>query len=148
MIPSFKHGIIASSMPKAAAGGGGDVTPNAVDWDDFNDLCLPNNSTVSGTMSGAKTISGINTSINLYYECSYCGDGGNVYYKKNGGAWTQVAEFENISVSNGDTLDWGYGVGLLPGSSISIIIKNASDSNAIIDNQINFQYIYSPFCVP
>lgn len=133
MIPSFKHGIIASSRRRVVAGAG-DVTPNSIDWDDytFNEFA---GGAIIGTGSGAKTISGISTSINIYFSCIYCGDFSELYYKKNGGSWTLVAENENISVSNGDTIDWGtnnFGV-------ISFLVKNASDGNATIDSEITLE---------
>jgi hypothetical protein len=56
MIPSFKPGIMSSNQIRAA-GGGVDVTPNAVDWNDVV-------SSVSAT-TNTVTITGINTAINL-----------------------------------------------------------------------------------
>lgn len=131
MIPSFKPGIMSSNQIRAA-GGGADVTPNAVNWDDYTFIAY--NGTVQGTASGAKTISGINTSINIYFSCIYCGDFGTVYYKKNGGSWTSVSENQNISVSNGDTIDWG----VADLGYISFAVKNASDSNATLDSVVEF----------
>ena len=135
MIPSFKHGIIASSRPRVVAAAN-DVTPNAVDWSDDTTAFWTSGSTIVGTLGGAKTISGINTAINIYYECIYCGDGGQVYYKKNGGSWIAVSELENISVSNNDTIDWGYSAN--PECTIQFQVKNASDSNAVLDSLVSF----------
>lgn len=111
-----------------------DVTPNSVDWDDytFNEF---SGGSILGTSSGAKTISGISTSINIYYSCIYCGDSVPVYYKKNGGAWTAVSENENISVSNNDTIDWGSG----QFGYVSFSVKNASDGNATIDGEVSLE---------
>lgn len=117
-----------------------DVTPNAINWTDNSDSTLQ-----IPTGNGAQTISGINTTIQLYYECSYCGDGGGMEYKKNGGAWTAINELETVSVSNGDTLDWRYVPSSYSGGeTIVIIIKNLSDPVAL-DNyatidEITLQY--------
>lgn len=138
IIPSSSYGVIASSRKiiVAAAGGGGDVTPNALDWADNLDSSLQ-----IPTSNGPLTISGINTSINLYYQCVYCGDGGSIEYKKNAGAWTSISEFSTVSVSNGDTLDWRYvPQSFVGGETIVIEIRNASDGNAIVDNSISLAY--------
>jgi len=116
----------ASRVARAAAGGGGggDVTPNAVDWSDESSFS-------STTESTAQTITGINTSINLYFECDYCGDGLGIAYNKNSTGWVDIAEFATISISNNDTLNWRAGPA--SGGYTSIFIKNASDSNALLD---------------
>jgi hypothetical protein len=120
----------ASRVARAAAGGGGggDVTPNAVDWPDASSPGLTATST-------AQTITGINTSINLYWECDYCGDGLTTEYNKNGAGWVSNSEFDNISISNNDTLNWRA---TSSGGFQSIFIKNASDSNALLDT-ISFE---------
>ena len=113
-----------------------DFTPSAINWTDNSDSTLQ-----IPTANGAQTISGISASINLYYQCIYCGDGGTIQYKKNAGAWTTIAELATISVSNGDTLDWRYVPGSYSGGeSIIIEIRNASDGNAIVDDQIQLAY--------
>lgn len=126
IIPSSLHGVIASSRPKIViSGGGGDVTPNAIDWG------VPFWDGGSESYVTNQTITGIDTTINLYWECSYCGDGGSIYYSKNNGAWTLISELSNISISNNDTLRWKYVS--TPGTSQNIFVKNASDSNALLD---------------
>lgn len=129
IIPSHSHGVIASGRLRPVSAGGGDVTPNSIDWGvpywDGSTESLVNN----------QTITGISSTINLYWECSYCGDGGDIYYSKNSGAWTLISEFTNVSVSNNDTLRWKLNAP--PGSAKDIFIKNASDSNALLDT-INF----------
>ena len=113
-----------------------DVTPNAINWTDNSDSTIQ-----IPTANGAQTISGISSSINLYYGCIYCGDGGTIQYKKNAGAWTTIAELETVSVSNGDTLDWRYVPSSYSGGETIIIeIRNASDGNAIVDDQIQLAY--------
>jgi hypothetical protein len=134
MIPSFKPGILSSNRIRAVASA--DVTPSAIDWTDNSDSL-----TEIATGNGAQTISGINTSINLYYQCIYCGDGGGIEYKKNAGAWISISELSTVSVSNGDTLDWRYVPSSFSGGETIIIeIRNSSDSDAIIDSGIQLQY--------
>jgi hypothetical protein len=113
-----------------------DVTPSTIDWTDNTDSTLQ-----IPTGNGAQTISGINTSINLYYQCVYCGDGGSIEYKKNAGAWTSISELSTVSVSNGDTLDWRYVPSSFSGGETIVIeIRNASDGNAIVDDSITLSY--------
>jgi hypothetical protein len=113
-----------------------DVTPNAIDWTDNSDSTIQ-----IPTANGPQTISGINTSINLYYQCIYCGDGGTMQYKLNAGSWTTIAELATVSVSNGDTLDWRYVPSSYSGGETIIIeIRNASDGDAIIDSGIQLAY--------
>jgi len=137
IIPSSSMGVFASSKPKiVVSGGGGDVTPNAIDWTDNADSTLQ-----IPTGNGPQTISGISTAINLYYACVYCGDGGSMEYKKNAGAWTSISALSTVSVSNGDTLDWRYVPGSYSGGeSIVIEIRNASDGDAIVDASITLAY--------
>ena len=126
---AYKIGILA----KKATGGGADVTPDAVSWGGGS----PIYGSIPTITSDTKTITGINTSINLYYECVYCGDGGTIEYSKNSGAWTPVSELSNISIANNDTLAWRYSNS---GGVITVDIKNASDGNAVID-QLDFQFL-------
>jgi hypothetical protein len=113
-----------------------DVTPSTIDWTDNTDSTFQ-----IPTGNGAQTISGINTSINLYYQCVFCADGGSIEYKKNAGAWTSISQLSTVSVSNGDTLDWRYvPQSFTGGETIVIEIRNASDGNAIVDDSITLSY--------
>ena len=118
------QGLAKSICVSAKKGSAADVTPNAVNWPDAS-------SGKSTAASVAQTITGINTSINLYFECDYCGDGLAIAYNKNGSGWVDIAEFATISISNNDTLNWRAGPA--SGGFTSIFIKNASDSNALLD---------------
>lgn len=113
-----------------SGGGAVDVTPNPTpDWGDY----------IVGApaISATQTIQGINTTINLYYECVFCGDGGNLYYSKNSEAWTIISELATISIVNNDTLAFKFAD--VSGGILSINIINASDSNAILDT-LTFDY--------
>ena len=126
---AFKLGMLA----KKGGGGGFDVTPDSVSWGGGGAIV----GSAPSVASSNKTITGINTSINLYYECVYCGDGGNIEYSKNSGAWTSISELGTLSIANNDTLAWRY---VNSGGTTIIDIKNASDGNALID-QIEFQLV-------
>lgn len=132
------YGGIASKIAMLAKKGSeADVTPDSVNW--------TNGSTLGGSFSssgsGAQTITGINQTIELYYDCNYCGDGGTIKYKKNGGSWTSISASATIEIADGDTLDWGYEAYF---GYIDIAIKNASDGDAVIDSSITFYNEYFP----
>ena len=129
---AYKIGILAK---KATGGGGSDVTPDAVSWGGQ----IFNGGPIATTAT--KTITGINTSINLYYACVYCGDGGNIEYSKNSGAWTLISELSNISISNNDTLAWRCD--MAGGGTQIVNINNDSDGDTQID-QIEFYTQYNP----
>jgi hypothetical protein len=106
----------------AFGGGGGDVTPDPVDWPDVT-------FTIIGETE-SQTISGITSSITISIGCEYCGDGGVLYYSLNGGSFVQYTA--PFSVSNGQTLTWS--VEDLPFSGSHIInVINDSDGGAILD---------------
>lgn len=128
MIPSFKHGIIASSRPRVAAGGGADVTPNAVDWND-----------VSGgygfpLSTNTVTITGISTAINL--TISWSGnESGDFGISINGGSFVSLEDEggspQTLSISNNDTIRFqtsGVGNKVIP-----VTVTNASDANTVLD---------------
>lgn len=102
-----------------------DVTPNPTpNWDDPYDVSGPP-TTIN------QTIQGISTSINLFWSCNYCGDGGSLEYSINNGTWTAIANNVNFSVNNNDTLKFRM-VDIDIGTLIADI-KNASDGNVILD---------------
>lgn len=124
MIPSFKPGIMSSNRIRAA-GGGADVTPNAVDWND--DV-----SSVSST-TNTVTITGINTAINL--SISYTGYGTGVF-----SAYKNDTEFDltndnpyTLSVSNNDEVYFVYSGSGGEESTVSVTVTNASDGNTVLD---------------
>ena len=129
MIPSFKHGIIASSRPRVAAGGGADVTPNAVDWND-----------VSGgygflLYTNTVTVTGISTAINL--TISWSGNEiGSFGISINGGSLIDLeaegGSPRTFSISNNDTIR--FGASIIAGIKvITVTVTNASDGNAVLD---------------
>lgn len=104
-----------------------DVTPNAVNWGDCNDL-------ISGSGSNSnQTISGITSSINLYWVRTTGGTNITVYYIKNNGSAVAIAENTNFSVSNNDTIRWTVQTNSTTAQVGTIAVRNASDSNATLD---------------
>jgi len=100
-----------------------DVTPAAVNWANIGPGNEPQN-------NANQTISGIDTTINL--EMNRTGSG-LVYYSKNGGAFTFLANGDTVSVANNDTLRWQV-ANVAPGTvSGTVTITNASDGDAAID---------------
>jgi len=117
--------LVLKPEPVATGGGGGGVTPTPTpNWDD--PINFPNAITIN------QTIQGISTSINLFYSCVYCGDGGDIYYSLNDGSFVLINENVNFSVNNNDTLKFQYNNNGGFGTKI-IDVKNASDGNTILD---------------
>jgi hypothetical protein len=73
-------GITDNWSVTTVAGGGGDVTPAAIDWDNF-----------FGT-SATKTITGIDTSINLELSVVHGSGTPTIEYSKNVGSWTAFTQ--------------------------------------------------------
>lgn len=128
MIPSFKPGIMSSNRIRAA-GGGGDVTPNAVNWND-----------VSGgygfvLYTNTVTITGISTAINLTISWSGNETGSFGIYI-NGGSFIDLeadgGSPRTFSISNNDTIR--FGAFIISGIKvISVTVTNSSDGNAVLD---------------
>lgn len=142
MIPSFKHGIIASSRPKVVAGGGGsDVTPNAVSWDNtFYDGIEPL------IYVAVKQITGINqtitlsvsysqTTVYLYYLVSDTDGPTPVYSVGDFTGFTQILSGGQFTVTNNKYVHFAVGpsptytgfVGLN-----SATVTNVTDSNTVL----------------
>jgi hypothetical protein len=117
--------MIVVKTKKTSSGGGSDVTPNAVNW---NDVSAPGGST------NTVTITGINTAINLSISWTgYPGTGAFDVYKNDspislpgeGSPYT-------LSVSNNDEIYfYAFSSGDL--ASISVTVRNASDGNTVLD---------------
>ena len=122
--------------------GGGDVTPNAVNWADVTDP------TSSAIIVGVQQIQGITSTINL--EVSRSGDVFKIYYKidnsaptwTNGGpffssftSWTEIISFPVIiNVSNNQYVSFGCGPSFFGQNATSTItVKNNSDSAITLD---------------
>lgn len=121
MIPSFKPGIMSSNQIRAA-GGGVDVTPNAVDWNDVV-------SAVSAT-TNTVTITGINTAINLSIS-GIVGGGFEVYINNN--EFTIDDDPYIVSVSNNDEVYFIFRTNTGEETTISVTVRNASDGNTVLD---------------
>jgi hypothetical protein len=117
--------------------GGGDVTPNAVNW---GDLTADENSGSCGFES--KQITGIDGSINITANWTASG-GGNIgfYYRVDNtqpsigypqltGFTSQTTSGVSVSVSNNQWLTYMY-CGEVSG--ITVTVRNASDSNTVLD---------------
>ena len=114
-------------MALQTAAAADDVTPNAVNWGDCNDI-------VGGSGSNSnQTISGITSSINLYWERTTGGTDITVYYIKNNGSAVEIDENTNFSVSNNDTIKWTVQTNSSTLQAGTIAVHNASDSNATLD---------------
>lgn len=116
MIPSFKHGIIASSTPAPVAVGGADVIPNAVNWTDVSQIAPP-----FSVDTNSQTISGINTTIELQITIDF--NDGNLFYIKNADA-PVIDDGTPFTVVNGDTLKFRY---TSSGGAVQFNVYNNSD---------------------
>lgn len=138
MIPSFKHGIIASSMPKAAAAASGFDAGDLV----FNDFttALTNvyGNMVTATKSGTIYIS-VDASINAEHFASFTKNGVEQTFTSFGTPTTVVygsgGETGSFNITAGDTLQWyGYQSGApVGGDSFVVTIRNANSTGTIID---------------
>lgn len=116
--------MIAIRAKKATGGGGGDVTPNAVNW---NDVAAPGGST------NTVTITGINTAIDLSISWTgYPGTGAfDVYKNDSSTSLSDNGSPFTLSVSNNDEI-YFYVSGSAV-ASISVTVTNASDGNTVLD---------------
>ena len=121
IIPSQHTSRVARA---AAGGGGGDVTPNAVNW---NDVAAPGGST------NTVTITGINTAINLSISFTgYPGVGGfNVYKNDSETSLANEGSPFTLSVSNNDQIYFYAGGASV--ASISVTVTNTSDGDTVLD---------------
>lgn len=116
--------MIAIRAKKSTGGGGGDVTPNAVDW---NDVAAPGGST------NTVTITGINTAIDLSISWTgYPGTGAfDVYKNDSQTSLTDTGSPFTLSVSNNDEI-YFYAASVTE-QSISVTVTNASDGDTVLD---------------
>lgn len=159
MIPSFKHGIIASSRPRVVAAAN-DVTPNAVDWQIVSQNVSDNSGSSKFT---EQQITGINTTITLkltntgalpvqiYYRVgntsltpNTCYDYGTYAYFAdidNDGFYSTINGGSNVtfSVSNNQYV----GFGLLQEDESQWTIRNVSDGDALLST---FSWTITPVC--
>ena len=128
MIPSFKHGIIASSRPRVVAAGS-DVTPNAVNW--------ANTTGGNPTQTAMLQITGITSTITL--RVSYSKDafaGNNQEYSVQStasfGTGTFIANNGTFTISNNQYLGFSSN-SLYSFATTTFTITNVSDGDAVID---------------
>ena len=120
IIPSQHTSRVARA---AAGGGGGDVTPNAVNW---NDVAAPGGST------NTVTITGINTAINLSISFTGYEIGAfNVYKNDSETSLADEGSPFTLSVSNNDQIYFYASTGMT--QTISVTVTNASDGNTVLD---------------
>ena len=125
IIPSFHAGRVA----RAAAGGGGDVTPNAVNW-----------ANVSGnnpTRTAMLQITGITSTITLRVAYSKGANAGNdqeysVQSTASFGTGTFIANNGTFTISNNQYLGFSSNSLSFYGTT-TFTITNVSDGNAEID---------------
>ena len=117
----WMHGLRAKKTT-GGGGGGSDVTPDAIGWETYVEDTNPSTS--------HQSITGIDTTINIYYEF-ILSDGGDIQYSKNSAAYVSLSSNTNISVSNGDTISWKW-VGDLGGYAAIIDVRNDSDADALL----------------
>ena len=149
MIPSFKHGIIASSRPRVVAAGG-DVTPNAVNF-----ISVYYNNDVGEYQYTEKQITGINQTITLRVEYSTPGSHAQLYYSVSntsgfvvfgdnnsldspiGYGMTPIGNLGTFTVQNNQYVTFG----VIPscGADAIVTVVNTSDASAVLDTfYINF----------
>lgn len=108
---------------KKPTGGGGDVTPNAVNW---NDVAAPGGST------NTVTITGINTAIDLSISWTgYFIGAFNVYKNDSGTSLADNGSPFTLSVSNNDQIY--FYAATVTEQTISVTVTNASDGNTVLD---------------
>lgn len=144
MIPSFKHGIIASSRPRVVAAAN-DVTPNAVNWADPLSY-----EAITGFFGySERQITGINQTITLKVNLLF---GGDIYVlvSSSPGAigsgdgstsqdpgflgCTQLLDQSTFTVSNNQYVTFMAS----SGGDTTVEVINTSDSNTMLDS---FDYI-------
>jgi hypothetical protein len=109
----------------APAGGGTDVTPDAIDWEDAF--------STGGSTSTSATISGIDTTITLSVSWSTVSATPENYYQLNGGltVFMDTNPF-TFPVVNGDVILFTLVANGGP-SEADFTVSNASDGNVILD---------------
>ena len=150
MIPSFKPGILSSNQIRVAAGGGADVTPNAVNW-----LTIGYDGNSGNFRYSERQITGINTTITLQVQIPALYTGSGVYYLVSNTAGaivsgdadsaaepffvaTQITNNGTFTVTNNQYVTFGAYTSCFD-TTFSITVVNQSDSNTTLDT-IPFYY--------
>ena len=130
MIPSFKHGVIASSRPRVVAAAGGGFNSGDLPFNDMLSIGFGN--TVTATKSGT---------IHLSASQDYWGGSGFIEFYKNN---TPIASFniegpytwtgQPISISNNDQLKFNIETSPTPEATNGLLyIRNDSISGSLIE---------------
>ena len=115
---------IGNIFSKTGWAGGGDVTPNAVNWMDVY--------IASGGSTNTVTITGINTAINLSISFTGYEIGAfNVYKNDSETSLADEGSPFTLSVSNNDQIYFYASTGMT--QTISVTVTNASDGNTVLD---------------
>jgi hypothetical protein len=135
IIPSSSFASFSSVKKPVAGGGGSDVTPNAVNWND--------STSVSPYTTNTQTITGISTSINIQISWFLEGPISTTQFKM------YVNDIEtdlyaggtpqNVIWSNNDVI---YFTCVGSAGDMSVTIINTSDNNTVLDTI----YILYPGC--
>lgn len=108
----------------AVLGGGGDFVPGALNW------TIASSTVVSITeATNSQTLAGITRAILLRITSSATAT---MEYRKNGGSWTSISSGGQVSVSNGDTMEWRMSVGP-PGGTVTFSVYNDSAGGTLLD---------------
>ena len=132
MIPSFKPGIMSSNRIRAA-GGGADVTPNAVNWINTGD------GSITQATTSMLQITGISQSITIRISWTSTGSGGTFEYSLQStnvfgtATATLSSSPTDITVSPNQYLGFRLTAALLGTQTRSVTITNVSDSNTTLD---------------
>jgi len=132
IIPSSTHGVIASGRPRVVAAGGGDVTPNPVNWTDQNNILEVYTST--------QYITGISSDITLRISWTSLNGGDFTVNILGGPSYPLTTSPTDIVVSNGN----GIYFRLVWTGSIqdqrNVTVTNVSDGNTVLDTFSIFTY--------
>ena len=143
ILPSRSFGVVASSRPRiVVSGGGGDVTPNAVNF-----ISIYQNTEFTEYGYTEKQITGINQTITLRVQ--YTSPGSTVYYAVSNSSGFAVFGDNNslnspiyygmTSISNNGTFTVSNNqyvtFGVIPscGASAIVTVLNQSDGDAVLD---------------
>jgi len=121
LIPFIGNSQMIINSYAFGGGGGGDVTPDPIDWP------VVILTTPEGT-SETKTITGITSSITI--SLFIIANEGSLLYSKNGAPFTLYSG--PFSVSNNETLAFKV-TGFNPGFYAEFQVVNDSDNSAVID---------------
>ena len=141
MIPSFKHGIIASSRPRVVAAGGGVFTVGEFNFNDQYGLAMNQGYTTNiVTMPHSGT---------LAVYCNNTTDGGGRIYKNGvqqtayttsdlsiSGFYAYTAKYALFAVETGDQVYFDYYGFVGDPVTLTVEVRNASFTGTLIDTHV------------